>query len=90
MSAEGAKGASGFDLSSWREGVSLSWAVEGAGGRAGSGESLGVESEMPAAEWRGGKAAGCEMLEEVLTITKGLWVSRPEIRLGFDLWAFPV
>lgn len=56
----------------------------------GSGESLGVESEMPAAEWRGRNAAGCEMLEEVLAITKGLWVSRQKIRLRFDLWDFPV
>lgn len=54
----------------------------------GSGESLGVESEMPAAELRGRKAAGCEMLEEVLAITKGLWVSRQEIRLGLTSGPF--
>lgn len=45
---------------------------------------------MPGAEWRGRKAAGCEMLQKVLAITKGLWVSRQKIKLGFDLWAFPV
>ena len=28
MSAQGAKGSSGFNLSSWREGVSLSWKVQ--------------------------------------------------------------
>lgn len=90
MSAQGAKDASGFDLSSWREGVSLSWAwkVQVVGWGVGRVWVLSLRCQLLSGE--AGMRGRCEMLEEVLAITKGLWVSRQKIRLRFDLWDFPV